>query len=211
MIGDNIQLKPHHMTPAKSIVEYLQSIIKEKWVIAIGGESGCGKSTLSMAIQKSLEEKGYSVMTLHFDDYFILPPHTNHLNREKDLANVGIHEVDMGKLQSHIDAFNSGLDAITKPLVDFHNNSISEETLIIGDKDILIVEGTYTLALNTDTKIFMTRNYIDTKEARIARGRDQLTSFVEEVLDIEHKIIKEFKKDADIIVNKDYSIEFVKE
>jgi uridine kinase len=59
----------------------------------------------------------------------------------------------------------------------------------------LIVEGTYILEIDDfDFKIFIDRNYKDTYENRMKRNRDEKSDFVEQVLEIEHQIIKQFKK-----------------
>jgi uridine kinase len=207
MIGDNISLKPHHFIPAKAIYDYLNEKIGNKFTIALGGESGCGKSTLSAALGTVMEENGLKVGLIHIDDYFKLPPHTNHLNRERDLANVGMHEVNMEKLQKDIDAFKSDTVSIIKPLVHYQNNEILEENFEFSNINVLIIEGTYTLALDVDCKIFMLRNYKDTLSARIERGRDPITPFVENVLEIEHEIISKFEQKANFVIQKDYSVE----
>jgi len=74
---------------------------------------------------------------------------------------------------------------------------------------VFILEGTYLALLeDIDTKVFMTRDYKDTWEARVERSRDPITPFIEEVLEIEHQIIKPHQELADITVDKDYNIVF---
>jgi uridine kinase len=209
MIGDVIQLKPHHYEPAHKIVESIMSKLSSRHTIAISGESGCGKSTLSVALKDTFDKEGLKSFILHMDDYFILPPATNHNNRLKSLDNVGPQEVKLDLLQSHLNAFKNGERTLTKPLVHYKENEIRSEQIDFTGIDILIVEGTYTLGIEVDTKIFMTRNYKDTLQARIERARDPLTPFVEQVLEIEHNIIKKFEEVADILVDKEYDVKFV--
>lgn len=211
MIGDNLTVKEHHLIPARAIYNFIADNIDEHFTISIGGESGCGKSTLSVALKQVLEEHAYRVILFHMDDYFHLPPASNHQNREKDLKNVGPHEVNLSLLQEHIDAFKRGETDITKPLVHYAENEIIQEKVGFSDYNILIVEGTYTPLLNVDLKIFMERNYHDTLQNRIERARDPLTPFVESVLEIEHNIIKQFAANTQIMVDKNYGIKFCKE
>jgi uridine kinase len=209
MIGDVIQLKPHHYEPAHKIVESIMSKLSSRHTIAIAGESGCGKSTLSIALKDTIDKRGLKAFILHMDDYFILPPATNHNNRLASLSNVGPHEVKLDLLQSHLNAFKNGEKTLTKPLVHYKENEIRSEQIDFTDIDILIIEGTYTLGIQVDSKIFMTRNYKDTLQARMERARDPLTPFVEQVLEIEHNIIKKFEAVADVIVDKEYDITFL--
>jgi uridine kinase len=211
MIGDNLTVKEHHLIPAHAIFNFISSSIDDHYTISIGGESGCGKSTLSVALRQVLEQHGYNAIIFHMDDYFHLPPASNHNNREKDLKNVGPHEVDLSLLQEHVNAFKNGQTVITKPLVYYAENEIRQEVIDFSGYKILIVEGTYTPLLKVDLKIFMERNYHDTHQNRIERARDPLTPFVESVLEIEHNIIKQFGASTQIMVDKNYDIKFCKQ
>ncbi len=208
MIGDNVIIKQHHITPAKEIFQRIKVKLTDKYSIAIGGESGCGKSTLALALKQILEEHGYNVFIFHMDDYFFLPPKSNHEQRLEDISNVGPQEVNLHLLQSHIEGFKNGAQTIVKPLVYYTENEIKTEEVAISLCDVLLVEGTYTLGLEVDLKIFLERNYHDTLQNRIDRARDPLSSFVESVLEIEHKIIAAYAKDAQILVDKSYGIKF---
>lgn len=208
MIGDNLTVMPHHLIPAHAIFNFIASNIDDHYTISIGGESGCGKSTLAVALKQVLEERGYHAILLHMDDYFHLPPASNHHNREIDLKNVGPHEVNLALLQAHVDAFKNGQSSIQKPLVHYTENEIRQEELDFADFKIMIVEGTYTPLLKVDLKIFMERNYHDTLKNRIERARDPLTPFVESVLEIEHNIIRQFAANTQILVDKNYDIKF---
>ena len=56
--------------------------------------------------------------------------------------------------------------------------------------------------------MFIDRDYLDTRAHREKRRRDEseLNSFIDRVLEIEHRIISAHRKLAEIIVNKDYSV-----
>lgn len=209
MIGDIIELKEKHLAIAKEIIAILKQRLSlqtpSKIAIGVAGESGSGKSVTAFSLQKVLEQEQVKSIVLQMDDYFKLPPRSNHENRLKSLDNVGIHEVDLEKLAQNITAFKNGVSEIEKPLVNYNENSIGTEKINASEYDVVIVEGTYIFeAEGFDYKIFIDRNYRDTYENRMKRNRDEKSDFVEEVLEIEHQIIRNFKNNADLILGKNY-------
>ena len=142
------------------------------------------------------------------DDFFKLPPRSNHENRLKDITkNVGPVEVHLDKLQDIIEQFRQDKSEIVKPTVNYDLNIIDQEKINIQLIKVLILEGTYTSLLDhVDVKIFMERTYKETFKDRMARGREKFDPFIEQVLEIEHNIIKEHKKYATIIVGSDFTI-----
>lgn len=211
MVGDIIELKEKHLATAKKITTILEKRFslngKQKLAIGIGGESGSGKSVTAFAIQKILEQENVKSLVLQMDDYFKLPPKTNHENRLKSIENVGIKEVDLEKLSQNIKDFKADIHEIEKPLVYYNENLISKEKVKTSEYEVIIVEGTYILEIEEfDFKIFIDRNYKDTHENRMKRNRDEQSDFVEKVLEIEHQIIRSFKNNADLILGKNYEL-----
>lgn len=209
MIGDVINLEHKHLDTAENIYEIIKGKYNhaEKWAIGICGESGSGKSVTAFALKKVLEENGITSLVIQMDDYFKLPPKTNHENRQKSFDNVGMHEVHLELIEENIKVFKEGRSTIIKPLVHYQDNSISEEILDTKDVQVIIIEGTYVLNIDDfDFSIFIDRNYKDTYENRMKRNRDEQSDFVEKVLDIEHNIIRQFKDKADIVLEKNYQI-----
>jgi uridine kinase len=211
MIGDIINFKAKYLVTSEAILKELDQINPiaddQKYVIVIAGESGTGKSVTSQCLQKCLDERGVSSFVIYQDDYFKLPPLSNHLNRVKSISNVGSHEVHLNLIQSQLDGFKANEISITKPLVYYIENTIGEETVNIGKYQVLIIEGTYCLSLkNFDFGIFMDRDYKETKQQRIERARDENSDFIEKVLEIEHQIIRPMKKFAHCVVEKDYTV-----
>lgn len=210
MIGDNIIVKNHHMPPAGKILDRVGKRLENRtgvFVFTVGGESGSGKSTLSLAMKTLLEERGNKTFIFHMDDYFRYPPHDNHQKRLEDISWVGPGEVNLELLQEHVDKVKEGTGMLRKPLVHYRENLIREVIVEMDDVGVVIVEGTYTTLLeNIDCKVFMLRNYIDTYEARVRRGRDQLIPFNEKVLEIEHEIIRKHADLADILIDKNYNV-----
>lgn len=209
MIGDVINLEQKHLNTAENIYKIFKEKYDhdKKWAVGICGESGSGKSVTAFALKKVLEENGIRSLVIQMDDYFRLPPKTNHENRQKSLDNVGMHEVHLDLIQNNIKEFKKGKSTLEKPLVHYQNNSISEEILDLEDIQVVIIEGTYILSIDDfDFSIFIDRNYQDTYEKRMERNRDEQSDFVEKVLAIEHNIISQFKENADIVLGKNYEI-----
>jgi len=214
MIGDKLVLQPYHIPPARGIYSHLQKELNNEkrlpYFICIGGESGCGKSTLAIALKKVLSEKGFKSFILHMDDYFHLPPTSNHLQRLEDINHVGPQEVNLKLLQKHIGLIKDGTNEIIKPLIHYKENDKRSEIFKPNDFDIIIIEGTYVSLLeDIDTKIFILRTFEETWEDRRKRGRDPITPFIEDVLKIEHSIIKKHVEKASILVDKDYDVKVV--
>jgi uridine kinase len=202
----------------KKVTDFLRTELsvlidsKAKFCISIGGESGCGKSSLAYAIYKDLEkETGLKGFLFHGDDYFKLPPKDNHNSRVLNIAKVGVEEVDLELIDSHLLQFKMNKNDLIKPLVNYSENKIGSEKVNALNYDFCIVEGAYaTLLKNSDYKIFMTLTYLDTKKNRLKRARDIMNDFNEQVLNIEHKIIKEHNILSNMIIDKELNIEIKK-
>jgi uridine kinase len=208
MLGDIINIRGEYFDTSKEILVHLKSqgfLGKKKLVVGIAGESGSGKSVTAICLQHTLSEIGKTALILHLDDYFKLPPKTNHENRLQNIETVGASEVNMPLLQENLNTFKSGKAEMYRPLVNYKLDQILAENIPLQSYDCLIVEGTYTFLLeNIDALIFMDRTYVETKKQRDERGRDVQNEFVERVLEIEHQIIRPAKKHAMIVVDKFY-------
>lgn len=216
MKGDVIVLEEHHKRAARKIVPEIIEKIKSKttrYIITVAGESGSGKSETSKAIVDELEKHGIKSVLLGQDDYFILPPRSNDAKRREDPEWLGPHvEVKLDLLEQNLKDAINGKNEITKPLVDYNENSIEEETISLDGVEVVIAEGTYTSLLrNIDTKVFIARNRLDTLDHRQKRNRGNEVGdpFIEKVLATEHKIIAGHKQLADFVVTKDYNVVIV--
>ncbi len=137
------------------------------------------------------------------------PPKTNDTVRRKDIGWVGPQEVKLSLLDEHLQAFLAGAARIEKPLAIYEEDRFTTETAATAEARVAIAEGTYTSLLShANTKIFIDRNYLDTRAHREKRKRDtsELDPFIDEVLRIEHGIISAQRTHADIIIDKDYSV-----
>jgi len=209
MIGDKIVAKPYHVKAAKEIYAALESAVsKGRTAITIAGESGGGKSEIASELAKRLEAAGRKTYIFQQDDYFFYPPKSNHEMRVKTITHVGTTEVNLELLDEHLYLFkHPNNKPLTKPLVVFEEDRITDEGVDVSAYDVAIAEGTYTTSLkNADHRIFIDRTYEDTLEDRKARGRDVIDEFTNRILKIEHEIIAKHKELANIIVEKDYSV-----
>jgi len=212
MQGDSIVIEEHHRKSAQGVCELTLSEIKSinsRFTLSIAGESGSGKSEIAMALAEELEKHKFSTVILQQDDYFVYPPKTNDRSRRQDISWVGPQEVHLNLLDEHLRAFIDGEQYVNKPLVSYADDAIRKEQLEFNAAQVAIAEGTYTSLLeNINRRVFIDRNYMDTKKHRERRMRDssELDEFINSVLTIEHGIISTHKEKADIIIYKDYSV-----
>lgn len=206
MIGDKLVITEYHRAAAVKVINFLKEQLKNSdhpIAVSIAGESGSGKSEVAHCFAELLKKTGKNSIILSQDDYFRLPPKTNHNKRLQDIKWVGPGEVRLDLLDEHLVFLKSRPDEpLKKPLVYFDENRIAHETIQPGKWDVIIVEGTYTSLLkNVDLKVFIDRNYKQTKKARLKRNRDPDIDFLEKVLGIEHMEISKHKLFADVIID----------
>jgi uridine kinase len=213
MKGDILVLQDFHRQAAADVVPHIIDAINRKttrYTITVAGESGSGKSETAKAIADELEKYGIRSVVLGQDDYFILPPKSNDLRRRQDPDWLGPHvEVKLDVLEQNLQDAVQGKRDISKPLVDYDLNTIEDEIVNLEGIKVLVAEGTYTSLLrHVDTRVFISRNWIDTLEHRQKRerGKEVGDPFIEQVLSIEHKIIAGHRQLADILIEKDYEV-----
>ena len=213
MKGDIIVLEEHHMKAASVIVTNIIEKIKNKatrYTITVSGESGSGKSETGKAIVDELQKYGIKSVLLGQDDYFYLPPKSNDAKRRQDPEWLGPHkEVNFEVLENNLKDVISGKAEIIKPLIDYNANSIEDQVISLEGIMVVIAEGTYTALLkNVDTKVFIARSRLDTLEHRKKRnrGNEVNDSFIENILETEHKIIASHIQLADFVITKEYDV-----
>jgi uridine kinase len=210
MKGDILVIEEYHKRAAREIVPQIVEQIRKKntrYIITVAGESGSGKSE---TIANELENYGIKSVVLGQDDYFILPPKANDTKRREDPDWLGPHvEVKLDILNQNLKDAIQDKSEIKKPLVDYDANTIDEETICLDGVKVVIAEGTYTSLLKyVDTRIFITRNWLDSLEHRQKRNRGNEVgdAFIERILATEHKIISGQKQLADFLITNEYDV-----
>jgi uridine kinase len=201
--------RPEYEALARALADLLAADVGvgggRRAVVGVAGESGSGKSVTAAALARELARRGVPTAVLHQDDYFVRPPRANHAHRERDLANVGPHEVDLALVAEHVAAFRAGRDGVTAPLVDYPNDRFLTQRHDFSAADALVVEGTYALLLpDLDARVFLEATHEDTRARRRARARDPETPIEHAVLAIEHAVIAPQAAAADVLVGRDF-------
>ena len=206
MIGDKLVITDYHRQAAAKISPLIQQALnspEDTVAVSIAGESGSGKSEIADCLAALLEIEGWHCLILCQDDYFRLPPKTNYLRRKSDIEWVGLGEVRLDLIESHVRALREHPDKpLSKPLMMFEANLVSCEIIEPGVRNVIIVEGCYTsLVEGIEIRAFIDRNFRQTHRARMKRDRDPNEAFLERVLLIEHQEISTHKSRADIIID----------
>jgi uridine kinase len=211
MIGDKLVIKKEHARAARGIADILIPRIRKAQktaAVSIAGESGAGKSEIAHSLLENLSESGIQGIILQQDDYFVYPPKTNAAKRVENIDHVGVSEVNLDVIDQNLQDILSGKKSFTKPLVLYEEDRITAETISISGISVVIVEGTYTSLLNrVDFRVFIDRDYRDTRLSRKERNRERQDAYLEKILKIEHGIISGHKEKCDILVTRDYSVE----
>lgn len=213
MLGDKLIIKEEHIKAAKGIMELVIPKIEEsierqeKFALTIAGESGAGKSEIAAALAQQILERGIKSVILQQDDYFVYPPKTNAMMRQKDTSHVGPSEVKLALLDQNLQDILDGKKSIEKPLVIYEEDRAITETMNMEGISVIIVEGTYTTLLkNVHQRVFINRIYLETKAARMERAREEQDEYLEKILQIEHEIISSHKTNADLIVTRNFDV-----
>jgi uridine kinase len=206
MIGDKLMITDYHRAAAAKILPAVRRRLAtgaSAVTVSIAGESGSGKSETAHCLAAALAEEGRACVTLCQDDYFRLPPKSNHRQRQADISWVGLGEVRLDLMEAHIYALKDHPEKpLSKPLIEFDEDRVGCQILDRAIRDVVIVEGCYTTLLsNVDIRVFINRNYRQTKRARLHRNRDPSEELLERVLEIEHQEISTHKTLADIIID----------
>ena len=208
MKGDKLVVKPEHVEIAGKILDTISSDIQgsEKYTISVGGESGSGKSEISQELKAQLGERGVPTGILQMDDYFIFPSRTCHEMRTRNIEQVGLYEARLDFMECNLRSFRRSEPDIYKPLHLYEEDRFVTEVMPVEHLRVLIADGTYATALRfIDTHVFLDRDYHDTRADREERARDILDDVMLQILEREHRIVREHKTLAEIVVAKDFS------
>lgn len=196
----------HHPLAARLIADF-DLASRGRTVVGIAGESGSGKSVTATTLARELTVAGLRTEVIHQDDYFHLPPRTNHERRVEDLGRVGPQEVNLDLLASHVADFRAGRDNVAAPAVDHPGNRFLSRRFDFAAAAVLVVEGTYVLHLHDlDVGVFLEATHEDTRERRRLRNRDIVAPVIDEILAIEHEIIVRQAAFANVAIDRDFAV-----
>lgn len=206
---DRLKLSDDSLERARRIIAILRDDFglggDKRLVVGVAGESGSGKSVAASSLAHELNAAGFPARVIYQDDYFVLPPATNHAHRLPDIAaNVGPQEVKLALIAEHIAAFRNGSEVVA-PLVNYENNRFVTQALDFREAHVLVVEGTYVLGLEAlDVRIFCTATHVQTRARRAERNRDLDDPIIEQILELEHQLIAPYGATADIRIDFDF-------
>lgn len=135
-------------------------------VIGIAGGTGSGKSTIT---KRLLEMTGYDkAIYLKQDDYYKDQGHLNLEQREK--TNYDQPEAfDVELLVDHLKKLKEG-KAVEVPQYDFEKHTRKPHGIKLDPREIIIIEGTLILAIESIRDLIDIRIYVDTDcDVRILR------------------------------------------
>lgn len=178
-------------------------------VIGVAGGSGSGKSTVAQNIYNHFRDQ--SVLMLEQDYYY---KDQSHLTFEERLKTNYDHPLafDTELLIEHLKALLN-YEEIERPIYDYSIHTRADETVTIGPKDVIILEGILALEDESLRDLMDIKLFVDTDaDVRIIRrimrdiqerGRS-LESVVRQYLDVVRLMHLQFveptKRYADIII-----------
>ncbi len=199
----------------KKVADQLSELIlkdfpwNEKLIVAVGGEAGTGKTEIVHVVSDNLFKSPYELRSfiLHVDDFFNLPrKERNELRVKTNLESVGISEIDQDEVAYVIKKFKEDSEITLVPIYDILTSIQHKLVVDFQNIHVLLVEGLYANSIDAPYSVYIDHTYHDNLEFQIERGKEVMDEFRINVLEKEHQAISKLKKNANIIVNKDYSL-----
>ena len=185
----------------KELIENINKIIKEKGscILAIDGRCGSGKSTLASQLAKYFDGD-----VIHMDDFF-LQPHQRNEERYKTPGENVDHERMMEEVFSRLEK----KEEFTYYPFDCVNMEISKEGIEIHNKELIVVEGSYSLREEFrkyyDLTVFLTIPYDIQIERIKERNPDKINRFINEWIPLEEDYFEYYRVEdyANIKINNE--------
>ena len=222
--GDPPEVKERHEKAARSLLPHIVAGAKKarrakrRAVVVLGGESGAGKTEIVEYLRYLLRGEKMRGVTIAGDAFFRLAPEANHRARleahdqERLEQYVGPGEVDLERLDEVLkEVADRNIDKVEVPsdCRRLGSRRYPRVPVSLEGADVVLVDLTYGLALRHVTlKVFLESDYkkriAAVEERNRSRDPDQDFDFIRQILEIEHRIIREMKKEADIVVTGRY-------
>ena len=146
----------HYESQLSRIAEQIYENKDRIKLVLIAGPSSSGKTTTSKKLEVYLQSKGFKTHTLSTDDYFVDKEKApKDENGEYDFERLEC--VDVNLFNKHLTKLLDG-ESISLPRYNFMlgKREARKETITLGEKDILIIEGIH--GLNEDLTPSIERN-----------------------------------------------------
>ncbi len=191
---------------AKKLANAIMSNPKDKMIICVSGASGSGKSVLSYCLAKTIANLHHIVKILHLDDFYAITPKERKTWRKKHgIEKIGINEYDWQQIEEVSLQFKNG-EVATIPSVDLINHLVDRLTIDFKHANILIIEGLYAIHHPfSDLNIFIETHTENILSAQVLRKKENLDDFRQKVIERESEVVESLKKNADMIINKDFN------
>lgn len=208
-LGDILVINDNHKKAAREIADLiLEKDGNDKISVAIGAESGAGKSEIAHVIAQNLfkSDKKLKSFIVHTDDFFLHSHKVrNELRLKTNLESIGPSEIDVEELNYVLKSFQHGKQ-ILLPILEFITSSAYKLVVDFQDIHVLICEGLYAPILDVTHKIFVDLTYHDTKDFRVARGKEVVDEFRLKVLEKEHQAVSKLREKVDYLITRDFSL-----
>ena len=146
----------HYESQLSKIAEQIYENKDRIKLVLIAGPSSSGKTTTSKKLEVYLQSKGFNTHTISTDDYFVDRDKTpKDENGEYDFERLEC--VDVNLFNKHLMKLLDG-EKVSLPKYNFilGKRETRKETITLGEKDILIIEGIH--GLNEDLTPLIERN-----------------------------------------------------
>lgn len=229
-------IKKNDIIVDDSIMKIAQNIIRlKKKIVFLGGPSSSGKTTSSRKLALYLNSLGKNTVKISLDDYY---KELDEMKPNKDgkYDFESLNALDLVLFRKQMTDLLNGKDVVLpKYTFEIASKSFNNNSIKLGNNDILIVEGLHCLndvvSKNIEKRVkykiyvspFMPmtldrHNYISTTDNRLIRRivRDNRTRGVnvektlatwKDVRDGEEKYIFPYTDEADIVLNTSYIYE----
>lgn len=207
MLGDVLLITEDHKKAASGILKYLDKIAGEKVILAVGGESGSGKTEIAHEIARTLKTQCTPAKVMHIDNYYLTSPiERTPWRKEHGIESIGFTEYDWDTINRNLSEFHDDQDRVSMPCIDLLTDQ--EDQLITSFKGLkyLVIEGLFAIQAAANLKVLIDLTYHETKKAQFERGKEPTNDFRWQVLQREHEVVQSLRPQADLLVNKDFSV-----